>query len=148
MSSPGRYLFDECISPRVAAELKTRLKLSDELKSLQEIYFKGTSDRDLVNELSGEPDWVIITQDAGKGAARGGRLPDLCKSLNVRHVILNPRELANEPLIVKLAVLAITWPLITTIREMPRGSRCILGKRKNSTGNGWIIDLKQVQDSP
>jgi hypothetical protein len=83
-----RLLFDECYSPGLRDELQQFFGPEYpkfEFHHILDNYSPSTEDRVWLEPLTNQPDWIVITKDAGR-VAKTERLPNICKEFGVTHL--------------------------------------------------------------
>jgi hypothetical protein len=121
--SAPKFLFDECIGKPGLDVLRELLALGDdeaELVHLLDLESEGSLDDNWVPRLGSEG-WIVISADRGQTPSRGGKLPRLCKTHLVTHVLLSG-ALHSKDTRTKIVGIAHVWTRLLEVADAPRGS--------------------------
>lgn len=145
MSTPAKFLFDECLGEPMMKKLQEMVSGSPHFKHLREIFEQKTPDSEWIPEIAREGGWVVITSDNAKRSNRGGKLPRLCKEHKVTHILFSP-ALHSKRADEKLAALVLMWAQIAEVHKEPPGTGFKLRYRDRADKQGLGIVLEKVVD--
>lgn len=136
MSSPPRFLFDECLPGPAIVELAATHQI--EFASLVALLGEqGALDNEWIPRIAAEGRWVVVTADGGKRGSRGGKLPHLCQEHKVTHVVISNTIHAKKTRD-KLALISEKWEQIAeAVAKAPLGTRFRL-RLKPARGSGIL----------
>lgn len=120
-----KLLLDENLSkPATDAlrELVHRTREATEIQHLLDMCPSGILDPAWLPKFQIQDDpWLIITADSGKRCG-GDRLPQICKTLGIRHVLLSGK-LHQRRQFDKIRALITVWPALKMANSSAAGSR-------------------------
>jgi hypothetical protein len=149
VTQPIKFLFDECISWKVVeAQLESSVRLCEPSAIVAHLMRKfppGTKDRDWIPQIADEGGWVIVSMDRGMHGKREERLPILCRSFLVTHVLLSP-GLAKRNMYIRTLAIESCWPDLIEASHAPRGTTYSLQMRELKSG--VVYRLVKTQDPP
>ena len=111
--------------------------------SLTDYHAKGTDDGVWLKEISADPSWVIITADTGRQSGQGPRLPNICRELGIRHVLLGS-SMHSKKSTEKASILATVWDQIAAIAERPPGTRFRVTVRTGRADDSPTINVDEI----
>ena len=123
MTSPPRFLFDECLSKPSMLELQGLVAPQLEFKHITDIFVQGVLDSVWVPRIANDGRWIVITADRAKrGSRKGGKLPRLCLEYKLTHVLLSG-SLHEKSTAIKRDAIRDKWSSILQLDRVPPGSR-------------------------
>jgi hypothetical protein len=128
-----KILFDECLGKPMMEELKQQLLPDDPLFAhLTDFFSSGTPDSEWIPKLA-KDGWIVISTDGAKKKNRGGKLPEICKSMGITHIIMSP-TLHKRNSRDKIAAIALVWEQIKEAGKATPGTRFNLQFRVSNVG--------------
>lgn len=107
-----RLLVDENISMPATLALKNlvgKTRESTEIQHLLETSAMGILDSEWLPKFQSQSEpWLVITADLGKRSG-GKRLPQICRELGIRHVLISGK-LHQRKQFDKIRAILIVWP--------------------------------------
>lgn len=144
---PVRFFFDECLSkPIVESQITPSLRLYGSDAEVAHLFSKfepQTADSVWIPKLADEGGWIVISADRGINSKKSEKLPLICKSLGVSHVLLSAK-LHSRNMYTKAIAIEASWDGLIAIGSAPLGSGYLL----HLTGRGHNFKLKPLGDSP
>lgn len=120
-----KLLLDENLSQpatKALRELVDRTKEPSEVRNLLDVCPSGILDPEWLPKFQDQSDpWLIITADLGKRSG-GERLPDICRELGIRHVLLSGK-LHQRRQFDKMRAIITVWPALKEAHAACPGAR-------------------------
>ena len=129
-----KLLFDENISRPATCALQALIAATEEEAEgchLLERCPMGAPDSDWLSQFQDQSHpWLVVTADSAK--RRGGdRLPEICKDLRIRHVLISGK-LHQRKQFDKMRAILTVWPDLREAFKSESGSRFKLQQAKES----------------
>jgi PIN like domain len=137
-------MFDECIGHPMMTQLRNMVMTEAHFEHLCTKFKSGIKDRDWVPTLASEGGWIVITGDAGKQSKKREKLPDICMSYRVTHVIISP-SLHQRPSSEKVAAIAGMWAKFELMGTDPPGTRYRLRFAEGKDAKGDLPQGKRTR---
>lgn len=141
MSGRLRLFFDECCSVRLAREIGAFYRNDYpqlEIMHLFEKWPAGTADPQWLEYIRENPDWVIITKDAGAKSTHN-KLPMICREWGITHVVFTSGLIQKGFLAQKNALVGV-WEQLFYLKHLPPGTQVKLGEsRKRGQIDGYDL---------
>lgn len=143
-----KLIFDECLSEPVLESLRPfleRVGIKLVLRSVVKYQRDGVPDKEWIPKIAAEGGWIIISSDRGKRNKRekfDEKLPYLCRSHRVTHVLLSGL-IHNEKAFVKGQAVVAVWKELVASATATRGTRFKLKKRDRC--DGFALQNDDVQ---
>jgi hypothetical protein len=148
----AKLLFDECVGKPIVDHIASLLALARieekaELSHILEFQAQGVWDEVWIPKIKAEGR-IIVTGDGGRkrGAGKGEKLPRLCATREVTHVILSPQVHGRRQLRKLITILSV-WHELIGLAEVPAGSRYFLEPLGENTGK-LVKRLVSERDEP
>lgn len=120
-----KLLLDENLSQPATEALRRLVKKTrepSEVQNLLDICPSGILDPEWLPRFQDQSNpWLIVTADLGKRSG-GGRLPDICQKLGIRHVLLSGK-LHQRRQFDKMRAIITVWPALKEAYTADPGSR-------------------------
>jgi hypothetical protein len=128
VTEPLKFLFDECLGKPAIEHIAGVLSLSLDHSQLSHILDRqreGIVDSEWIPKIAKDESWIVITSDRGRGGAKGGKLPLVCKQHGVTHVQLSStiHHMTSRD---KIAIILLLWPELLKLSDAPKGSRHVI----------------------
>ncbi|MFZ1933546.1 MAG: hypothetical protein WCB27_21790 [Thermoguttaceae bacterium] len=148
MTQPIRFFLDECLSHLVVErQIRDSLQLygaDAEVAHLLTKFPKGMPDLEWIPELSKEGGWIVISPDRGSHSKKDERLPDICREMDVTHVIMSA-ALHRRNMYYKALAITTCWPALLDAASYPAGTGFSLSLRGERFCFRKVSDAKSVQ---
>jgi hypothetical protein len=150
-----KLIFDECLGEPVVEALRPFLEKSGvKLVAMSVVSYQraGVKDIEWIPKIAKEGGWVVLSADRGKrnrvGELPHEKLPFLCRTHRVTHVLLSG-SLQSSKTFIKGQALVAVWREILTAATAPAGTRFVLTKRSGGTGYSLVnADTKAIVIPP
>jgi hypothetical protein len=123
VTSPIKILFDECLSQPAVKQISDFESFGGAMVEIAHVldrFPRGTLDRDWIPQIASES-WLVVSADRGRGSAKGGKLPFLCRELLVTHLVLGS-GFNKRSMHFKMQEIVAKFERIAAICQAPRGS--------------------------
>ena len=136
----ARFLLDECLGEPVVEPITKLVAMGKgekpELAHLLDFVPVGTQDEVWIPRMAADG-WTVITSDGGRtpNKRRGAKLPYLCATLNVTHVIMSP-AIQQRTAFEKVVTLFSVWYDLIDIADDPAKRAIVTPWSLPSQGTG------------
>jgi hypothetical protein len=96
----------------------------------------GTKDKEWIQRIAKDSNWVVITADGGHQSRKGDKLPELCAEHGIRHLVLSPK-VSMKKTSEKVGALLQVWEEIQLLHNEQPGKRWDLKIKPTKT-----VDVK------
>lgn len=129
-----RLLVDENISKPAIIALRNLIETTREKAEIQhllETSRMGILDAEWLPKFQSQSEpWLVLTADLGKRSG-GKRLPDICRELGIRHVLISGK-LHQKKQFDKMRAILTVWPNLKAAFNSKPGSRFKLQQTNKS----------------
>ena len=142
MNEPPKFLFDECLGRPVTEAMRKLVGFHRHQIGIMHVLDRfppGTHDDIWVPAVSNE-DWIVVSVDRGRSP--GPKLPRLCATLGVRHILYAPTA-AALPQFEKARAFFRVWRDVLNLAHAPSGTRAVL----KVTSAGPALDPRPLAPS-
>jgi hypothetical protein len=140
-----KLYFDECCSPKLARELKSRFAQDHpdlETCHVLDFYKPSTAESTWLQPLYDDPSWIVITNDHGRNSKKE-KFHAVCRNLGITYVVLTP-GLINAGYSEHYNSLAAVWQELLQLHSLPPGTRVKLGFDETKDGvRSYALRVRQ-----
>ena len=139
-NQPVKLLLDECVGHPVVADINQLLSWDTPtpiISHLFQYFLPGSKDEIWIPKVKDEG-WIILTGDKGRNSRE--KLPQICASYKITHIILS-KAIHHQKQHQKAIAIVAVWEQIKDCNNAPKGTRFRL--RLNNAGRPVIerVDL-------